>query len=133
MYKKGIATFENGLVVGNGGQVRPPSTYKVSTGDIDVDTSRSTSGYLNRNRVRGGSSAVYTLEMSWDRLDWDELVLLIGAGEAPKFTMTFLDPKTAGGYTTKTMYREANMSYELSKIYSDEEAYWKATMTFVEY
>lgn len=133
MYNKKIIQFENGLIVGNGGSVRPPSTYQVSTGDIDIDDQRSMSGYLNRNRVRGGSNTVYTLTVTWDRLTWEELVLLIAAGEAAKFSVTFLDPKSKNGYTTKSMYRDANMTYELTKIFSDEEAYWKTSMAFVEY
>lgn len=133
MYNNNILQFENGLVVGNGGQVRPPSNYKVTTGDIDLDSKRSTSGYLNRNRVRGGSNTVYTVNAKWDRLSWDELVLLIAAGEAQQFSLTFLDPKAVNGLTTKQMYRDSNMTYELIKIYSDEEAYWTADMTFIEF
>lgn len=133
MYRETIIEFEDGLVVGNNGSVRPPSTYQVSTGDIDVDDQRSMSGYLNRNRVRGGSNTVYTLTVTWDRLTWEELVALIASGEAAKFDVTFLDPKSNNGYTTRTMYRDANMTYELIKIFSDEEAYWKTSMSFVEY
>lgn len=128
-----IMQFQNGLIVGNGGQVRPPSSYVVRTGDIDVESQRSMSGYLNRNRVRGGSNTVYTLECMWQKLTWDELSKLIAAGEAARFNVTFLDPKSPSGTTTRAMYRDANMSYELVKIYSDEEAYWTATMTFIEY
>lgn len=132
-YSGVVMRFQNGLVVGKGGGVRPPSSYKVSTGDVDVDDKRSMSGYLNRNRVRGGSTAVYTVEVSWTRLTWDELVKLIAAGESSYFNLTFLDPKSKGGTTTKKMYRDANMSYELVNIFSEEEAYWTTTMAFVEF
>ena len=84
-YNDTVMEFENGLVVGKLGDVRPPSTYVVSTGDIDVDDKRSLSGYLNRNRVRGGDNTVYTLEVSWTRLTWDELSSLIEAGEGSSF------------------------------------------------
>lgn len=132
-YNDTVMEFENGLIVGKLGDVRPPSTYVVSTGDIDVDDKRSLSGYLNRNRVRGGDNTVYTLEVSWTRLTWDELSSLIEAGEGSSFNLTFLDPKASGGFTTKKMYRDANMSYELVNIFSEAEAYWTTTMTFVEY
>ena len=132
-YNGKVLEFENGLVVKHGGAVRAPSTYKVSTGDIDLDDKRSMSGYLNRNRTRGGSTTVYTITVSWDRLTWDELALLIAAGESAKFTIEFLDPKSKGGFTTKTVYRDANMEYELINIFENDEAYWTTTMSFVEY
>lgn len=131
-YNDTILRFQNGLTVGNKGAVRPPSTYSVSTGDIDIDSQRSMSGYMNRNRVRGGADAVYTVKVSWVRLTWEELNKLIEAGEDASFSLTFLDPKSHG-LTTKTVYRDANMEYTLNKIYTDEEAYWSTTMTFIEY
>ena len=127
-----VIEFENGLVVGSNGAVRAPSTYKVNTGDLDLESKRSTSGYLNRNRVRGGKNTAYTLEVSWNKLTWSELVSLIEAGNNAKFTLTFLDPASKNGYVIKTMMRDANMSYEMISI-DDEEAYWTTSMAFVEY
>ena len=128
-----VIKFGNGLVVGNGGEVIPPSTYKVSTGDVDLDSKRSTSGYLTRNRIRGGKTTAYTVEVSWDRISWDELVKLIAAGEDASFKLQFLDPKSKGGFATKTMYRDANMEYTMINIDGEDNAFWTTTMTFVEF
>lgn len=128
-----VMKFENGLEVGYNKAVKAPSSYKVQTSDIDLDSKRSMSGYLTRNRTRGGKTAAYTVTVSWDRLTWDELQSLIAAGEAPKFTLKLLDPKVKGGYTTKTMYRQADMEYEMINIYEDGEAYWTTTMSFIEF
>lgn len=122
--------FENGLTSGAKGRISAPSTYKCTLSDIDVNAKRSTSGKLTRNRVR---KDVYSVEVSWDRLSWDDLVLLIAAGEAAAFQLTFADPKSKSGKTTKKMYRDANMTYELLNLYTDEEGYWTTTMTFIEY
>lgn len=128
-----VLKFGNGLIVGRGDGVIPPSTYKVSTSDIDLDSKRSTSGYLTRNRIRGGNTAAYTVDVTWDRISWDELQLLIEAGEDESFNLEFLDPKSKGGYTIKTMYRDANMEYTMINIDSESEAFWTTSMSFVEF
>lgn len=128
-----VMQFQNGLIVGKNGGVIPPSTYKVSTSDIDLDSKRSTAGYLTRNRIRGGNSAAYTLEVSWDRISWEQLQTLIAAGDAESFTLKFLDPKSKGGYTTKNMYRQADMEYTMINIADLDEAFWSTTMSFVEF
>lgn len=130
MFNGILITFENGLTVGKGGAVKAPSTYKVKTSDIDADTRRSMSGYMSRNRVRGGDTTCYSIEVSWDKLTWEELISLIAAGDEQEFDITFLDAKSKG-YKTATFYRDANMEYELTNIFSDEEAYWTTTMSFV--
>lgn len=127
-----ILEFENGLQVGKDKAVRPPSTYKVQTSDIDLNSNRSNTGYMTRNRVRGGATAAYTVTVTWDRLTWEELVVLIAAGENASFQLTCLDPKAKGGHKTGTFYRDANMTYEMTKIYEEDEAYWTTSMAFVE-
>lgn len=122
----------NGLVVGRSGDIKPPSSYKVMTHDIDANSNRSMQGKLTRNRVRGGSTTAYEIQVSFTGLTWDELVDLISAGDQASFSLTFLDAKSKGTIT-KTMYRDANMTYELVKIFDDDEATWNTTMTFVEF
>lgn len=137
MYSGVLLQFENGLIVGNGAgaTVRPPSELKIKQSDIDNGSERSSSGYLNRNRVRGGTTAVYTVECVWNRLTWAELCAVIGASNASEFTLTFIDPSssTVGGTTTRQMYRDANMEYDLVHIFNEQEAYWSTTMTFIEF
>ena len=132
-FKGTVMKFGNGLVVGRNGGVIPPSTYKVSTDDEDLNSKRSSAGYLTRNRIRGGSTTAYTVEVSWDRISWDELVKLIAAGEDESFNLQFLDPKSKGGYITKTMYRDAHMEYTMINIDGEDDAFWSTTMAFVEF
>lgn len=128
-----VLSFENGTVVGRGGTVVPPSTFKVGTHDVDLDSSRSQSGYATRNRVRGGASAAREVNVSWDRISWQQLVVLIAAGNDAKFTLSFIDPASVGGMYTGSFYRDADMTYEMKNIVSESEAYWTTNMTFVEF
>lgn len=130
MFTGKMIEFENGVEVGQGRVVRSPSTYTVETHDVDLDAKRSVSGYADRNRVRANA---HSCIVTWERISWDELVALISAGNADEFRLTILDPKAVGGYYTGQFYRDANMSYELKNIYSEEEAYWTTSMAFVEF
>lgn len=133
MYDKAVMQIADLKVGGISSDVRAPSTYKVGTGDIDLGSKRSMSGYMNRNRIRGGNNAVYTLTLSWQKLTWKELETLIRYTSPQQFVVKFLDPSARNSYTEKTMYRDANMEYELVNIFSDEEAYWTCTMSLVEF
>ena len=134
MFKGTLLEFENGLTVGNGCMIDPTvSSYKVDTSDVDLDSKRSTAGYMKRNRIRGGKEAAHTVSVYFQRLSWEDLEKLIDAGDAEQFTLKFLDPGRKGRYFTGIMYRDANMSYELVNIETLGEATWSTTMTFVEF
>ena len=79
--------FDNGLTVGGKGNFVAPSTFVIGMEDIDLESKRSMSGYLNRNRVRGGSKAPYTMEVGWDRLSEKDLNKLILAADNPSVTI----------------------------------------------
>lgn len=128
MYTGNVLAFENGTVCKHGGAVPAPSTYKVMTHDIDVNSKRSESGYMNRNRVRANN---YEIQCSWERLSWEQLVTLIAAGDAESFNITFLDARSKGT-VTKKFYRDANMEYTMINILDDDKAYWTCSMSFVE-
>ena len=128
MFKKALLKIGSTVIGGSDG-LTTPSTYEVQTSDIDLDDKRSMSGYLNRNRIR---SNVYTLSLSWDRLEWSELIEIVNASSASKFTVRFLDA-IHNGYVTKDMYRDANMSYKMYNIDSDGKIYWTLDMSLVEY
>lgn len=126
--------FDNGLTVGGRGNFTAPSTFSIGMEDIDLESKRSMSGYLNRNRVRGGSKAPYTMEVSWDKLSESDLNRLILAADNPSVNVQLVDPRVPGGYSTKKMYRQASMKYELSYIDSDGVYWWKVpTMQYIGY
>ena len=126
--------FDNGLTVGDEGNFVAPSTFAIGMEDIDLESKRSMSGYLNRNRVRGGSKAPYTMAVGWDRLSETDFNKPILAADNPSVTIQLMDPRVPNGYSTKKMYRQASMNYELSYIDSDGVYWWKVpTMQYIGY
>lgn len=109
-----------------------PSTYSVLMADVDLDDKRSTSAYLNRNRVRQN---VYTVNCSWDRLSEQQLYDLLQACQADKFQLTFRDPlNITTKYTTKQeMYADANKEATLVACEDDDEDFWSISLSFTEY
>lgn len=109
-----------------------PSTYSVVMADVDLDDKRSTSAYLNRNRVRQN---VYTVNCSWDRLDDVQVARLLGACQAAKFSLKFRDPlNTSSRYTTKNeMYADANKEATLVSTEDDDKDFWSISLSFIEY
>ena len=109
-----------------------PSTYSVLMADVDLDDKRSTSAYLNRNRVRQN---VYTVNCSWDRLSEQQLYDLLQACQADKFQLTFRDPlNITTKYTTKQeMYADANNEATLVACEDDDEDFWSISLSFTEY
>lgn len=132
-YMDALVTFENGTIIGNNGDIRPPSAYKVATNDIDLDSKRATSGYLHRNRIQGGNTGTqfYTLTLTWERITWEELRTLYTASDSESFEVTFLDPKTKTGSVKQRMYRDANTESTLINISNDKKAFWSVTVTFI--
>lgn len=127
---------DSGVIVGGNptspGYICPPSSYSVLMADVDLDDKRSTSAYLNRNRIRQN---VYSVICSWDRLSNAQLQLLLSAIQAEKFSLTFRDPlNSTNMYTTKSaMYADANKEAELIVCEDDTTDYWSFSITFVEY
>ena len=109
-----------------------PSTYSVLMADVDLDDKRSTSAYLNRNRVRQN---VYTVNCSWERLTEQQLYDLLQACQADKFSLTFRDPLTVTTrFTTKQeMYADANKEATLIATEDDEQDFWSISLSFTEY
>lgn len=109
-----------------------PSTYSVQMSDVDLDDKRSTSAYLNRNRIRQN---VYTINCSWARLDDVQLERLLSACQAAKFSLKFRDPlNIVDRYTTKNeMYADANKEATLVATDDDDKDYWSISISFIEY
>lgn len=115
-----------------------PSQYSVQESDIDLNSKRSTTGYLTRNRVRTNA---YTVTCSWDKLSESQLDLLRWACSPARFRLKFrhnqLDPET-GAVTSRfttddAMYTDANRTFELVFTEDDEHDYWSASLSFISY
>lgn len=113
---------------GNAEGIKAPSAYSVKHADVDVDSSRSMSGYMNRNRVRGN---VVTITCTWNKLTWEELVKLTEATNGSSINVSYLDPSSKG-LAEGIFYRDANIEYTLLS-YTETEAYWSTTLNLVEY
>ena len=110
-----------------------PSAYSVQMSDIDLDDDRSSSGFLNRNRIRQN---VYSVTCSFDRLSDVDLENLLSSCQAEAFSLTFRNPLStsqADRYITKSeMYADANKEAVLLGT-DDDHDYWSLSITFVEY
>lgn len=115
-----------------------PTGYTVNEADIDLNSKRSTDGYLNRNRVR---KDVYSVACTWERLSRQQVNLLRWASSPKDYRLRFkwdvLDETTGAVtsiYTTcDHMYTDANRSFEQISTESDKVDYWSATLTFIQY
>ena len=110
-----------------------PSGYSVQMSDMDLDDDRSSSGFLNRNRIRQN---VYSVTCSWDRLSDVQLQRLLSACQAESFSLTFRNPlsATTERYLTKSeMYADANKEATLIATEDDSHDWWSFSTTFVEY
>jgi hypothetical protein len=135
MLRKPFLTFpDSGVQTGvmDANYIPNPSTYSVSMEDIDLDDKRSTSAYLNRNRVRQN---VYTVNCGWDRLSDIQINLLLTACQDEKFPLTFRDPlNIKERFTTKQeMYAQASKEATMVSCDDDEEDYWSISLSFIEY
>ncbi len=104
--------------------------YKVTRSDLDSDnTTRSESGYLNRERIRQG---VYQVEFS-AKVTKTQMKSITDKLNDARFSATIFDPTTSTS-TTITMYA-GNRSGDLVKLVDGDEAnsLWDFSCTLVQY
>ena len=115
-----------------------PSEYSVQESDIDLNSKRSTSGVLNRNRIRVDT---YSVTCSWNKLTEHQVDLLRYASCEAKFKLTFRHnqiDKSTGRVTSRfttanEMYCDANRTFDLISTEDDEHDYWSVSLTFIQY
>lgn len=107
-----------------------PSTYGVGWDDTDLNSKRSLSAVLIRNRVRSGAGHLW---VSWDRLSDDQINWLKEASDGVAFRMIYRDPASKTRYTDKPkMYRQASIRSDLLFVESNGTAQWSFTLEFIE-
>lgn len=109
------------LIKIDGVNMPEPATFEVSYKDIDgQNTTRSESGFLQRDRVR---SNVHTLALSWKALEGADAKTVLTAVSPAKFTISFPDPKTgntvsvtaySGDKTAKASYAVGGLRWDIS-------------------
>lgn len=107
-----------------------PSTYGVGWDDSDLNSKRSTTAVLIRNRVRSGAGHLW---VSWDMLSDEQISWLKEASDGVFFRMIYRDPASKTKYTDKPkMYRQASIKSELLFIERNDTAQWSFTLEFIE-
>lgn len=108
----------------------PPVSYSVTSSDLDsTESGRSESGYMSRERIRGGVKKINT---SW-RVSTDELLALTSAISAPSFSVTFFFPTTGYYAENVTMYAGDRTLNLITNIDGASAAQWEFSVNFIEY
>lgn len=110
-----------------------PKTYKVKRQDLDSDsTTRTETGKLKRDRIRAG---IYTIDISWELLSWEQIQLITGKVAPESFSVTFVDGTTGNPAQTAVMYsgdREAPLAVLLD-VAHPEKSSWGLSFTLIEF
>ena len=112
----------------NGVYIPTPASFDWQMSDLDVDTERSASGYLIRERIRSG---IRKITFNWNAFDMQKFYDFINIlDDLPsEFDVTY--PDANGKLVTKTMYRgdvTSNMY-----MYRNSQSKWKDLKTsFIE-
>lgn len=80
-----------------------PSEITVSLQDVDYESGRDQSGYMFRDRRRGGNNAVRKIECKWNILNSTDCKTLLMAVKDASMSLTFPDPYE-GNNRTSTVY-----------------------------
>ncbi len=136
MITRAFLTFpDSGLRTGkkqDGNNYIPnPSTYTVGMEDIDLDSKRSTSAIMHRNRVRKNA---YVIKCGWDILTELQLYKLLSALQEEHFSIVFRDPLNIESKYTELpkVYAMASKEATLVKALDDDNEYWSINMEFIE-
>lgn len=132
-------TFSGGLEsVHTGGDKKAsdyipnPSTYAVKMSDLDLNSTRTNTGGLDRNRL---ARDYFTVSASWQKLTQKQLSHLIAGyttnTKDGKFNLKFYNPHT-GGFTTKAMYVQADRTATMTLYQDDDdETTWSISLDFI--
>ena len=80
-----------------------PNSISVSVQDVDYESGRDQSGYMFRDRKRGGATAVRKIECKWPPLTDSQVSTLLKAVKNASMTLTYPDPYE-GKYRNATVY-----------------------------
>lgn len=87
-----IATSQNGTM----NPVIAPNEMTINVADLDAaSTTRNAKGYMVRQRVRGGTTAVRTIELKWQNVPVDKVQQILQLVQGTYFWMRYPDPLNA--------------------------------------
>lgn len=128
-----MSMISNAQIYINGNPIAKfPSKFDITWSDLDKNTTRTGSGQLKRNRVRGGSSVVHAIEVEWTNLSQSEMEAIMNQISGVSFKLKFLDldglQKEKKFYASDRKAVTRSYDRELSKI-----MYSSLTCQFTEY
>ena len=94
---KGVATGGSYVFLPN------PQEMTVDVQDVDYESGRNQTGYMFRDRVRGGSSAVRKIEVKFPPLTMAQVHTILSSISDAQFYVSYPDPYT-GAYREGTFY-----------------------------
>lgn len=115
----------------NGTELPEPQEFSVSVQDVDYESGRNQTGYMFRDRVRGGANAPRKLECKFPPLTMSEISTVLQTVNGASMYVTYPDPYT-GSFRTGQFYvgdRKAPLYWRHGNEYL-----WKdLAFNFIEY
>ena len=108
-----------------------PQELSVSVQDVDYESGRNQSGYMFRDRVRGGASAVRKVEVKFPPLTMSQVSTVLQAVNGASMKVCYPDPYT-GAYREGTFYvgdRKAPLYSKVGSAYM----WTDVAFNFIEY
>ena len=87
----------------NGTELPEPAEFSVSVQDVDYESGRNQTGYMFRDRVRGGANAPRKIEVKFPPLTMEEVSTVLQAVSGASMYLTYPDPY-AGHFRTANVY-----------------------------
>jgi len=110
-----------------------PSEFQVDIQDIDSEsTTRTASGLMTRDRVRGGASAVRKLEAEWAYLTDTQVKTILEAVQAEFFYVRYPDPLTGAMRTGHFYVGDRTMPMYHRDATTGESRWESLKMNFIE-
>lgn len=131
-FSGGLASAQTGGDKSSSSYIPNPSSYSVKMSDLDLNSTRTNTGGLDRNRL---GRDYFTVSASWQKLTQPQLTRIIKGyttnTKDGKFTLTFYNPFT-GSMTSQAMYAQADRTASLSLYQEDEnETTWSFSIEFI--
>lgn len=115
----------------NGTELPEPAELTVDVQDVDYESGRNQTGYMFRDRVRGGANSPRKIEVKFPPLTMEEVSTVLQAVSGASMYLTYPDPY-AGHFRTANVYvgdRKAPLYWRKGSDYL-----WKdVAFNFVEY
>ena len=108
-----------------------PQEMSVSVQDVDYESGRNQTGYMFRDRVRGGANAPRKIEVKFPPLSMSQVSAVLQAVNGASMSLTYPDPYT-GANRTATVY-VGDRKAPLYSVVNGEYLWTDLAFNFIEY